>query len=63
VDELYVYVGAMLIGGENTPTLVDGQGFKEHFPKLTLSSVQRLDEGVLLKWAHASVRPGDLSQE
>jgi 2,5-diamino-6-(ribosylamino)-4(3H)-pyrimidinone 5'-phosphate reductase len=51
VDELYVYVGAMLIGGENAPTLVDGPGFKEHFPRLTLSSVQRLDEGVLLKWS------------
>ena len=50
VDELYVYMGAMLIGGENAPTLVDGQGFKEHFPRLTLSSVRRLDEGVLLKW-------------
>jgi 2,5-diamino-6-(ribosylamino)-4(3H)-pyrimidinone 5'-phosphate reductase len=51
VDELYVYVGAMLIGGENAPTLVDGQGCKEHFPKLTLSDVQRLDEGVLLRWS------------
>ncbi len=51
VDELYVYMGAMLIGGENAPTLVDGPGFKEDFPRLTLSSVQRLDEGVLLKWS------------
>ena len=57
VDELYVYVGAMLIGGENAPTLVDGQGFKEHFPRLTLSSVQRLDEGVLLKWSLPSEQP------
>jgi len=51
VDELYVYMGAMLIGGENAPTLVDGPGFKEHFPRLTLRDVQRLDEGVLLKWS------------
>ena len=50
VDELYVYMGAILIGGENAPTLADGPGFKEHFPRLTLISVQRLDEGVLLKW-------------
>lgn len=50
VDEIYVYMGAMIIGGENAPTLVDGPGFKEHFPRLTLCSVQRLDEGVLLKW-------------
>jgi len=50
VDELYVYMGAMLIGGENAPTLVDGPGFKEHFPRLTLCSAERLDEGVILKW-------------
>jgi 2,5-diamino-6-(ribosylamino)-4(3H)-pyrimidinone 5'-phosphate reductase len=51
VDELYVYVGAILIGGVNAPTLVDGPGFKDHFPRMTLSCVQRLDEGVLLKWS------------
>ena len=50
VDEIYVYIGATIIGGENAPTLVDGPGFKEHFPRLTLSCVERLDEGVLLKW-------------
>jgi 2,5-diamino-6-(ribosylamino)-4(3H)-pyrimidinone 5'-phosphate reductase len=50
VDEIYVYMGAMIIGGQNAPTLVDGQGFREHFPRLTLSHVQPLDEGVLLKW-------------
>ncbi len=50
VDEIYVYMDAMIIGGENAPTLVDGPGFKEHFPRLTLSCVQRMDEGVLLKW-------------
>ena len=57
VDELYVYVGAMLIGGENAPTLVDGQGFKDDFPRLTLSSVKRMDEGVLLKWILPSEQP------
>jgi len=59
VDELYVYMGAMLIGGENAPTLVDGQGFKEHFPRLTLCSAQRLDEGVLLKWTCQASHPDD----
>ncbi len=57
VDEVYVYMGAMFIGGENAPTLVDGPGFKEHFPRLTLSCVQRLDEGVLLKWCLPSQPP------
>jgi len=50
VDEIYVYVGAMIIGGEMAPTLVDGMGFCMDFPKLKLCSVQQLDEGVLLKW-------------
>ncbi len=57
VDELYVYMGAMLIGGVNAPTLVDGQGFKNDFPRLTLSSVQLLDKGVLLKWALSCGQP------
>lgn len=57
VDELYVYMGSMLIGGENAPTLMDGPGFKDNFPRLTLSCVERLDEGVLLKWSLPSERP------
>ena len=57
VDELYVYMGAMLIGGENAPTLVDGPGFKDNFPRLTLSCVERLDGGVLLKWSLPGERP------
>ena len=51
VDELYVYIGGLIIGGESSPTLVDGQGFRESFPRLRLDSVERLDEGVLLKWS------------
>jgi 2,5-diamino-6-(ribosylamino)-4(3H)-pyrimidinone 5'-phosphate reductase len=51
VDEIYVYIGAMLIGGEEAPTLVDGKGFRENFPRLALRCVQQLDDGVLLKWA------------
>ena len=51
VDEIYVYMAAMLIGGANAPTLVDGLGFKEDFPRQKLLSVQQLDDGVLLRWA------------
>jgi 2,5-diamino-6-(ribosylamino)-4(3H)-pyrimidinone 5'-phosphate reductase len=50
VDEIYVYVAPRLIGGENAPTLLDGEGYRKDFPRLRLDSVQRLDEGVLLKW-------------
>jgi 2,5-diamino-6-(ribosylamino)-4(3H)-pyrimidinone 5'-phosphate reductase len=50
VDEIYVYVGGLLIGGKDAPTLLDGMGFREHFPRLKLICAQLLDEGVLLKW-------------
>jgi 2,5-diamino-6-(ribosylamino)-4(3H)-pyrimidinone 5'-phosphate reductase len=50
VDELYVYIGALLIGGSDAPTLMDGPGFGRDFPLLKLESVETLDEGVLIKW-------------
>ncbi|MDF0591010.1 2,5-diamino-6-(ribosylamino)-4(3H)-pyrimidinone 5'-phosphate reductase [Candidatus Methanocrinis natronophilus] len=50
VDEISVYVGAMIIGGEGAPTLVDGPGFSTDYPKLSLISADRLDDGVLLRW-------------
>lgn len=50
VDEIRVYVGPMLIGGERAPTLLDGEGFRKDFPSLCLAAVERLDDGVLLKW-------------
>ncbi|MFP4217659.1 MAG: dihydrofolate reductase family protein, partial [Salinarchaeum sp.] len=50
VDTVSVYVGPMLIGGRDAPTLADGEGFVESFPRATLESVERLDEGVLLRW-------------
>ncbi|MXV63698.1 2,5-diamino-6-(ribosylamino)-4(3H)-pyrimidinone 5'-phosphate reductase [Natronorubrum sp. JWXQ-INN-674] len=50
VDELTVYVGAKVIGGRDAPTLTDGDGFADEFPLLTLESVERLDDGALLRW-------------
>lgn len=52
VDEIYTYVGNMILGGETAPTLVDGPGFGERDApvKLELLRVEKLDEGVLLKW-------------
>ena len=49
-DEIYVYIGDMVIGGERAPSLVDGPGFQNSFPRLSLQSVQRLDDGILLQW-------------
>jgi 2,5-diamino-6-(ribosylamino)-4(3H)-pyrimidinone 5'-phosphate reductase len=51
VDEIYVYIGGLIIGGAGSPTLVDGSGFIGDFPQLNLIAVKPLDDGVLLKWS------------
>jgi len=50
VEELSVYVGAVLIGGREAPTLADGNGFVASLPALELTSVERLDDGVVLEY-------------
>ena len=57
VDEIYVYVGNMLIGGEVAPSIVGGAGFSVNFPKLELISLEQLGEGALLRWHVGDVRP------
>ena len=50
VDEVYAYIGAMLIAGENAPTLLGGDGFTANFPCLQLKTVEKIDDGVLVRW-------------
>jgi 2,5-diamino-6-(ribosylamino)-4(3H)-pyrimidinone 5'-phosphate reductase len=50
VDELTLYVGSLVIGGRDAPTLADGEGFVEEFPRLDLTEVERIDDGVLLSY-------------
>lgn len=50
VDELSVYVGSVVLGGRDAPTLADGDGFVESFPTLDLRDVERIDDGVLLTY-------------
>jgi 2,5-diamino-6-(ribosylamino)-4(3H)-pyrimidinone 5'-phosphate reductase len=52
VDRLSVFVGPVVIGGRDAPTLADGEGFvdEEAFPTLHLDYVEPLDDGVLLEW-------------
>ncbi|WP_348608659.1 2,5-diamino-6-(ribosylamino)-4(3H)-pyrimidinone 5'-phosphate reductase [Halobaculum rarum] len=50
VDELTLYVGSLVIGGRNAPTLADGEGFVDDFPRLELVDVARVDDGVLLSY-------------
>lgn len=50
VDRLSIFVGSMIIGGRDAPTLADGSGFVSEFPQLSLESVKRLDDGVVLDY-------------
>lgn len=50
VDRLTVYVGSLVIGGRDAPTLADGDGFVDEFPALSLEAVERIDDGVLLTY-------------
>ncbi len=51
VDEIYSFVGNLIIGGSSSPTLVDGPGFEENeIMGLEFVSCERMDDGVVLKW-------------
>jgi 2,5-diamino-6-(ribosylamino)-4(3H)-pyrimidinone 5'-phosphate reductase len=50
VDRLSVFVGSMIIGGREAPTLADGEGFVSDFPELELERVERIDDGVVLRY-------------
>ncbi|SFL16014.1 2,5-diamino-6-(ribosylamino)-4(3H)-pyrimidinone 5'-phosphate reductase [Halogranum rubrum] len=53
VDELSLYVGSMIIGGRDAPTLADGDGFvdSEAFPRLDLMDAKRIDDGIVLRYS------------
>ncbi len=50
VDRLSVFVGSVVIGGRDAPTLADGDGFVGEFPALTLDTAERVDDGVVLRY-------------
>ena len=51
-DELTLYVGSLILGGRDAPTIADGGGFVDGaFPRLSLEDVERLDDGVVLGWS------------
>ena len=50
VDEIYIYIGNIIIGGEHAPTLVDGTGFVTDMAKLELLSAEKMDKGIILQW-------------
>lgn len=51
VDEIYTFVGNIIIGGKVSPTLVDGEGFADTSTlPLELISAEKIEAGLLLKW-------------
>jgi 2,5-diamino-6-(ribosylamino)-4(3H)-pyrimidinone 5'-phosphate reductase len=52
VDEIYTFVGNIIIGGKDAPTLADGEGFirEAEFCRLTLLESRKIEQGVLLHW-------------
>ena len=52
VDEIYSFIGNIIIGGKDAPTLADGNGFIEEseFTQLTLVEARKIEDGILLHW-------------
>lgn len=51
-DEIYTFIGNIIIGGKDAPTLADGPGFlhEAEFCRLTLIEARRIEAGILLHW-------------
>lgn len=51
-DDLYVYVGSLIIGGKQTPTMAMGNGFEQEqdFIQLHLVDSKQLGDGLLLHY-------------
>lgn len=57
VDEIYTFVGNIIIGGKVSPTLVDGEGFADTSTlPLELISAEKIEAGILLKWKVLNIR-------
>jgi 2,5-diamino-6-(ribosylamino)-4(3H)-pyrimidinone 5'-phosphate reductase len=52
VNEIYTFIGNIIIGGKDAPTVADGEGFirESEFARLTLLESTRIDDGILLHW-------------
>jgi 2,5-diamino-6-(ribosylamino)-4(3H)-pyrimidinone 5'-phosphate reductase len=52
VDDLFVYMAPVIIGGAKTPTIADGEGIKglENIISLKIVDVKRLGQGVLFHY-------------
>jgi 2,5-diamino-6-(ribosylamino)-4(3H)-pyrimidinone 5'-phosphate reductase len=52
VNEIYTFIGNIIIGGKDSPTFTDGEGFivESAFPRLRLLEARRIEQGILLHW-------------
>lgn len=52
VDELYTFIGNLVLGGKDAPTPADGDGFasESEFPELRLLGSETIDRGLLVRW-------------
>ncbi|MFO8078174.1 MAG: 2,5-diamino-6-(ribosylamino)-4(3H)-pyrimidinone 5'-phosphate reductase [Thermoplasmatota archaeon] len=52
VDELWVYIGPLIVGGKKTSTLADGEGIStiDDLIRLTIKQVKQLGEGILIQY-------------
>jgi len=52
VDEIYTFIGNIIIGGKDAPTLADGPGFvkESEFCRLVLLEARKIEDGILLHW-------------
>ena len=52
VNEIFTFIGNIIIGGKDAPTITDGEGFvkESEFARLTLLEASRIDNGILLHW-------------
>jgi 2,5-diamino-6-(ribosylamino)-4(3H)-pyrimidinone 5'-phosphate reductase len=52
VDEIYTFIGNIIIGGKDAPTLADGPGWtlEADFARLVLVDSTKIEDGVLLHW-------------
>ena len=55
VDEFSIFIGSMIIGGRDSPTPVDGDGFLQMaLKKMKLKDVARTESGVILQYEMAT---------
>ena len=52
VDDFFIYVGSMVIGGSKTPTVADGLGVSNinEIIQLNLIETKKLGDGILLHY-------------